>query len=115
MKLKDDSMRTLFTLAAAALALSVTAGAAFADPNDDRGDNNGFPTVTTQTAPDTTFDLGIDVSDVANTPSSVRAFLGSLEPVTRGVIETTCNHYMENPQAVRTQDTLAFCSVVAGG
>ena len=108
-------MRNLLTVAAAALALSLSAGASFAVPADNQDDNTGFLTDTAPTTPDTTFDLGIDVGGVANTPIGVKDFLGSLAPETQRVIETTCEHYMENPQAVRDGDTLAFCAVVVGG
>ena len=108
-------MRTLLAVAAAAV-ISLAAVPAFAD-DVDQTDNSGFATDTfaAPAAPDTTFDLGVDVTGVAHTPGAVRAYLGSLEPETRAVIQSTCEHYMENPSSVRDTTTIGFCSVVVGG
>jgi hypothetical protein len=108
-------MRTLASLAAAAaiaVGLAAGAGPAFADDEDDDDDRS---TVTIERPTNTRFDLGIDVSPIPATLGAVRAYLGSLAPVTRDVILSTCEHYMETPQSVRSRATLNFCSIAVGG
>jgi hypothetical protein len=95
------------TAAAAALALSLSAGATLADDAD-----NDTPVLA---QPSTVFDLGVDVSNVGGTPAAVQRFLSSLEPETQRVIMSTCDHYMEAPVTATEQNTLTFCSLATGG
>ena len=107
-------MHKLLTVTAAALALTLSAGASFAVPLDDQEDNTA-DVFNAEPAPSTTFDLGIDVSGVPQSPGAVKSFLGSLAPDTRGILLSTCQHYMQNPVSARDQDTIAFCSAAVGG
>jgi hypothetical protein len=105
-------MRMIASVVAAALALGLSAGASLADDED----VNNAPAMVTIDEPATTlFDLGIDVVPVAKTPAAVRAYLGSLLPLTRDVLLSTCAHYRANPGAVEERDTLEFCALAVAG
>jgi hypothetical protein len=104
-------MRMIASVAAAAVALGLSAGMAFAV--DDEETENRFDAI--EQPADTLFDLGIDVAPIANSPAAVRAYLASLPALTRGVILSTCEHYMTTPSSTRERDTIAFCSIAVGG
>jgi hypothetical protein len=105
-------MRMLVSLAAAAaLAVGLGIGGAYAADDEDV-ENPFIPTIE---APDTTFDLGIDVGELPKTPAAVRAYLAGLAPLTRDILISTCEHYMVTPNSVQESETLAFCSVAVGG
>jgi hypothetical protein len=108
-------MRTLLAVAAAAV-LSLAAVPAFAD-DANQTDDTGFVAgvFTAPAVPDTTFDLGVDVTGIPHTPGAVKAYLGSLAPETREVLQSSCQHYMQTPDSARDTATIGFCSVVVGG
>jgi hypothetical protein len=62
----------------------------------------------------TTFDLGVDVSDVAPTRADVHAYLAGLEPETQAAILGACGTFVANPTDAKSADTLAFCQVAVG-
>jgi hypothetical protein len=63
---------------------------------------------------DTIFDLGVDVTGVLKTPAAAKAFLLGLAPGSQTIIQTTCAHYVQNPEGVASRDTLDFCENVRG-
>jgi hypothetical protein len=63
----------------------------------------------------TTFDLGVDVTDVPLTPQGVRSFMATLTPEGQYIIQNTCRNYLGDPSQVRSSMTLPFCRVVVGG
>ena len=63
----------------------------------------------------TTFDLGVDVSNVPLTRQGVGQFLQTLTPEGQSIIASTCRNYLGDPSQVRTRRTLDFCQVVVSG
>ncbi len=63
---------------------------------------------------DTVFDLGVDVSNVPNTPAAAKAFLLGLPPASQSILVATCAHYLQAPARVRSRDTIEFCQNVRG-
>jgi len=92
-------------LAAITLSLAITAPLASAATR----------TPVPDAASTTTFDLGVDVSDVAPTPADVHAYLAGLEPETQAAILGACGTFVANPTDAKSADTLAFCQVAVGG
>src|ERR1041384_2997553 len=93
----------------AAVAAGVFAGAALADDADNNNDN--LP----MSGPDTVFDLGIDVTGVPHTLAGVQGYLATLDPVTRTTVVRACDTFMAYPSSAQERETLAFCSIAAGG
>jgi hypothetical protein len=59
----------------------------------------------------TTFDLGVDTSHVPYTTAGVSGFLATEPAQSRSVILSSCARYVTTPNAVRSQDTIDFCSI----
>ena len=64
---------------------------------------------------DTVFDLGIDVTNYADSKADVQRFLASVPAVTRNVLMTTCEHYMDTPSSTQNPETLDFCGYAISG
>jgi hypothetical protein len=62
----------------------------------------------------TTFDLGVDVSDVPLTRQGVNQFLQTLTPEGQEIMQATCRNYVGDPIQVRSQMTISFCQVLLG-
>ena len=92
----------------AAIAAGLFAGAALADDADN---NVNLP----MSGPDTVFDLGIDVTGVPHTLAGVQGYLATLDPVTRTTVVKACDTFMAYPSSAQERETLAFCSIAAGG
>ena len=107
-------MRTMLSLAAAALAVGFSAGVAFADDDSDQPQINGAFTLDTL-VPNTTFDLGIDVNAVPRNPAAVQGYLASLRPDTRAMLIRTCQNYMTYPSSAQERETVSFCALALGG
>ena len=109
-------MRTMLSLAAAALAVGFTVGVAFADEDTDQQQEqiNGAWTLDTL-VPNTRFDLGIDVNAVPRNPAAVQNYLATLRPDTRAMIIRTCQNYMTYPGSAQERETVAFCALALGG
>jgi hypothetical protein len=105
-------MRLITSLAAAAAVAFSLSAAPVAFAVDDNVDN-WTPTI--EAPADTVFDLGIDVAPVAKNPVAVRAYLAGLAPLTRDVLLSTCEHYMDTPNSTVERETLDFCSIAVGG
>src|SRR4051812_19195414 len=106
-------MRRLFAAPAfAAVALAVLPNLALADDGDNLSDNGLAPSFDTWA---TTFDLGIDVTDVAHTPAAARAFLSGLPAPTQSAIMGACENFMAHPDSVQSPETFAFCSNAVRG
>jgi hypothetical protein len=59
-------------------------------------------------------DLGIDLTDVALTPSGVNAFVASLDPQAQRILINSCAHFLTTPNSAQSQYTLQFCEVLIG-
>src|ERR1019366_4337622 len=62
----------------------------------------------------TTFELGVDVSDVPLTRQGVNQFLQTLTPEGQEIMQATCRNYVGDPVQVRSQMTNSFCQVLLG-
>ena len=62
----------------------------------------------------TEIDLGIEVARVPLDRSSVLSFVSRLTQRDQYVLVVTCSHYVDQPNAVRSRNTLSFCRVLLG-
>jgi hypothetical protein len=107
-------MRNMLSIAAAAVAIAMAAGVALADETTDADTINGAFTLE-GLVPDTTFDLGIDVSGIPRTPAAVHAYLTSLDAASRTTILRACQNYMTYPSSAQEQETVSFCAIAISG
>jgi hypothetical protein len=103
-------MRKILLTATAALALALSVGTTMADDTDDQE-------APAEIAPpaDTVFDLGIDVTNYADSRADALRFLASVPAETRNILITSCEHYMDTPLSTQSHETLEFCGYVVGG